>query len=620
MKLNYSIKQDSVNIPIIFAIITIVAFLPFTSMIFALKNDAFTGYFPPKFFMSESIHSGYFPLWNPYINYGLPQYGDMSSGFWSPITWLISSTIGYNAYTFTLEEALYIFLAGIGMFRLTRSFKIDKRISILSGVCYMCSGYIVGHLQHFNWISGAAFLPWCIAVYLNLYTKVTWSTVVNAGIFFLLFISSAHPGIIIGGIYFFIFLAFALFYNQYRKHTSLSAALKKTVFVNGVILFILILFCIGPIIGYSEIMPFISRGSKLISSNSIGTATTLQSWISVLFPLVTTKNESFFFTDISLRNCYFGLLFLIFFITAIINKKTNWQKFLFLIVIFFLLIGLDGEIKNIFYTLLPLLGYVRLNGELRIYAILSAILIAAIELNKYAKSKSNFYEKVFYSIAGVLIFALIYTLFNAHENKLFLFRLHELTLNRSVLKEFINKLTFIDTLFIQSVIQLIALVWLYRLRRKVPTGAWINIGIAEIMLAALLNIPFTGVGKESVQHIQNLLDKSPKGIPPPPLQPTDKNETMSSLVTKQVGDWSFYNKQIGSVEEVPYPIRLNSSINFFKSEYLKKCNSQNFIFFPQPHPGDTIKIVSFTPNSIEIETLSGSEQVCIIKENFYPYW
>ena len=81
MKLNYSIKQDSVNIPIIFAIITIVAFLPFTSMIFALKNDAFTGYFPPKFFMSESIHSGYFPLWNPYINYGLPQYGDMSSGF-----------------------------------------------------------------------------------------------------------------------------------------------------------------------------------------------------------------------------------------------------------------------------------------------------------------------------------------------------------------------------------------------------------------------------------------------------------------------------------------------------------------------------------------------------------
>ena len=183
---------------------------------------------------------------------------------------------------------------------------------------------------------------------------------------------------------------------------------------------------------------------------------------------------------------------------------------MFLIVIFFLLIGLDGEIKNIFYTLLPLLGYVRLNGELRIYAILSAILIAAIELNKYAKSKSNFYEKVFYSIAGVLIFALIYTLFNAHENKLFLFRLHELTLNRSVLKEFINKLTFIDTLFIQSVIQLIALVWLYRLRRKVPTGAWINIGIAEIMLAALLNIPFTGVGKESVQHIQNLLDKSRK--------------------------------------------------------------------------------------------------------------
>src|SRR5215212_6352370 len=99
-----------------FIVLLMIAFLPVSSFVFFLKNDAFSGYFPPKFFMSESIHAGTLPLWNPYINFGIPQYGDMSSGFWSPITWLISATVGYNAYSFTIEVLIYLFIAGIGMY------------------------------------------------------------------------------------------------------------------------------------------------------------------------------------------------------------------------------------------------------------------------------------------------------------------------------------------------------------------------------------------------------------------------------------------------------------------------------------------------------------------------
>ena len=96
-----------------FILLLFIAFLPVSSFLFFLKNDAFNGYFPPKFFMSESIHAGYMPLWNPYINFGIPQYADMSSGYWSPVTWLVASTIGYNAYTLTLEVLLYILIGGI---------------------------------------------------------------------------------------------------------------------------------------------------------------------------------------------------------------------------------------------------------------------------------------------------------------------------------------------------------------------------------------------------------------------------------------------------------------------------------------------------------------------------
>ena len=105
--------------------------------------------------MSESIHAGHLPLWNPYINFGIPQYGDMSSGYWSPITWLIASTLGYNAYTFTLEVLLYLLIGGIGMYKLTGSLQLNTHVRTIAAVAFMCCGYNVGHLQHFNWLSGA---------------------------------------------------------------------------------------------------------------------------------------------------------------------------------------------------------------------------------------------------------------------------------------------------------------------------------------------------------------------------------------------------------------------------------------------------------------------------------
>src|SRR6186997_2420368 len=121
-----------------FTLVLIVAFLPVTSFLFFMKNDAFYGYFPPKFFLSESIHAGYLPLWNPYINFGIPQYGDMSSGYWSPITWLIASTVGYNAYTLTIELLFYILIGGIGLYKLAGFWQLDNRVRAIAAIAFMC--------------------------------------------------------------------------------------------------------------------------------------------------------------------------------------------------------------------------------------------------------------------------------------------------------------------------------------------------------------------------------------------------------------------------------------------------------------------------------------------------
>ena len=351
-------NRVSLKIILFFIGVLFFAFLPVASFLFSLKNDAFTGYFPPKFFMSESIHAGYLPLWNPYINFGIPQYGDMSSGYWSPFTWLIAATVGYNAYTFTLEVLLYIFLGGIGMYTLTGIWQLDKRVRIIAGVAFMCCGYNIGHLQHFNWLSGAAFLPWCFWSYLLLLKKISAKNTLQAVLLFYLLVTSAHPGITIGAFYFF-FIVLIFYFFKNEELLSVKVRVKKWGYTHLILVILFLLLSAGMITGYLDIIPFFVRGEKISLADSLLNPTNLQSWASILLPFSIVKNDTFFNTDISMRNCYFSLSLLLFFILACFSKKNGWQKFLLTAGLLFTLLSAGGIFKTLAYKFIPLIGYVR---------------------------------------------------------------------------------------------------------------------------------------------------------------------------------------------------------------------------------------------------------------------
>ena len=306
--------------------IVFLAYLPISTFLFFLKNDAFTGYFPPKFFMSESLHSGFLPLWNPYINFGIPEYGDMSGGFWSPVTWLVASTIGYNAYSFTIETLCYILIGGIGFYQLLKLWIEDKNVRIIGAVAFICCGYNVGHLQHFNWLSGAAFLPWCLWSYILLLKNFSLRRILITTIFFYLLISSAHPGITISAFYF--FLAVMLFYF-FKNERKLPLIKRVFFFTRSHLIFLafLLLVSAGMIAGYLDILPHFVRGDKVSLQVSLLNPATFPSWISILLPFATVTNDAFFNTDITMRNSYFGLVLLVFFLLACFQKKNSLQKF-----------------------------------------------------------------------------------------------------------------------------------------------------------------------------------------------------------------------------------------------------------------------------------------------------
>ncbi len=607
-----------------FGLVLFIAYLPVSSFLFFLKNDAFTGYFPPKFFMSESIHSGHLPLWNPYINFGIPQYGDMSSGYWSPITWLIASTVGYNAYTFTMEALLYILLGGLGMYKLTGSLQLNVQVRTIAAVAFMCCGYNVGHLQHFNWLSGAAFLPWCFWAYHSMQHAPSLKNIVKAVLLFYMLAASAHPGITISAFYF--FLAYHIFFLFSNNQQRIGPKLKEAAKSHAVFIVLFLLLAAGMITGYADILPHFSRSEKVSLADSLLNPTTLQSWISVVFPFATVKNEVFFNTDISMRNSYFSITLLLFFLVGLMSKKTKLQNFLLATGLLFFLLSTGGIFKTVAYKIIPFIGYIRLNGEFRLFAIFPFIVFAAIELDKFITQQRPFYGPVkmlYYFIEIIVIGTVFFGLYKVFSSKESLFY-HFTTITAtqgfsSKLKALIGSISFYDTFWIQGLIQLF-LLWGIKWAMRYRLWSLVKkIVVIDMVIACLLNVPFTGAGKASVATIQSVIDKSPKGIPIPNLVAINQYDTLPTAEKEMIGDWSFYSKQPGVTKPAAYPILLKTTQEYFGNSnafHSPALNEKPFII-TEPSPS---KIVSFSPQKIVLLIKDSTGNSPVLQQNFYPHW
>lgn len=617
------------------------AYFPITSFIAGVKNDILTGYLPVRFFMSESLSEGYMPWWNPYVNFGIPQYADMSSGFWSPVTWVIAGTVGYNIYSITGELLIYILLGCWGMYKCGELFNWHKDVKLIAAISYLCCGYIVGHLQHLNWIAGAGFLPWCFWAYNQLFKSYSIKRLAVSVILFYLLISASHPGIIIGSIYFFTFYSVYLYFSTKKSSNSQTTIWN---FSKPIILQIIWLLLISSalIISYTEILPFITRGVKIASSTPVMNSTTIQSWLSFIFPLSTAKNNSFFCNDISLRNNYLGLALFIFLMIRIPGGK---RKSLFFLStgLFFLILSSNTFIYTYCIKFLPLLSYVRLNGEFRIFAIFLFIISAAGNLQEHQKIevKSSHFKRATF-LLGLFIFSVItwagFKIFLTRES-IFFTPISFMHLSPiPFLKTVAEKLSFYDALFFQGLIQLpmIFLISKYVILKK--SRCLLFIVIADLSIATLFNLPYTGAGTKSPRELQSLLNASPRGIPIPQLYPLSANSPGVSGINSVLGSWSFYNKQPGTIHQSAYPIEFKNEKETFQN-HIRFLKNKAFLFYSYNITDDSlqairknnlshfisavdenIELLAFSPTHILSKiTVSQPGYLVLLYQN-YPHW
>ena len=615
MHLNIMIKgEDKVKDYFLLLLLLIIAYLPASSFIFAIKNDFFTAYYPVRYFITESLNAGFFPIWNPYLNYGFPIYGDMSESYWNPGTWLIAGTVGYNAYSFTLEQFTYIFLGSIGMYRLSSLWLKERYIRLICAVSYLCCGFYIGNFQHFNWITGAGMLPICTYAYFSFLKEGKRIYLLLSIFLFSWLITSVHPGLIIGSIYF--FLGSTLFFFFQLKNDRKKIVIRAVSVSVGILV-----TCLGLIIGYLEIIPMCNRISPVDIYSQKSGAIYPSSWISFLVPFATNKPQSFYLNDIALRNCYFGIFLFCSSISAWFYQPSGIKKFLLWNGIIFMILSSSWAFSV--YKYLPLIQYVRLNAEFRLFSLFSLILAGGIHAEEMLKINSFGLTKILKGlrivILGSLIFAII-TIAFTHNSALFAdFNGKKLPV-KEIIKSFIHSISVYDGIIIQGLVQFLIAGWMIPLIYQQKYSRLFIVIAAEMIIATMLNLPYTGVGVTSPREIQSMIQKGKRGL----INPSMKNERqiLSEYYPTDfyIGNWAYYSKEIAVENEMYYPLILNETRNYFSLPERPILMGKPFAFFRSAKTGQKINLVTFNYSSFGFLTETTKMDTLVIKQNQIPGW
>jgi hypothetical protein len=605
-------------------VILLLAFLPVSTFYFGMKNDAFSDNFPNKFFFSEAIHSGFLPLWNPYLNFGFPIYADPGFAFWNPITWFFGAVIGYSAYTLTAEVLLYIYIAGVCMYRLCRYFNFTRAIAIAVASMYMCSGFFTGELQHINFLTAAAFLPFVLQQFLVLCKRPNYKNAALASIAYYFVFAGGHPAIPVGTIYFLLALIISLFI--FDKETRQNWKVLLQYHLLAVLIFILLyspaLYSIFSIINQY------GRREALHQLNETSYGFSPASYLSFLYPFATVKDAPFLTDDLSMRNVFFSLPAVAFVVCQLKNKNYIVRS-LFICAAFMLVLSSGGYIKGVLYSYLPLLSYIKTNGEFRVFSILSFCLIAGFALNELNINPPAIYFTYRRTIKILLLISLAIFFFGLIKSFSSLLHLFNLNIKAPVtaIKVFIDNLTFYNVLLISAAIGCV--ICLLLLAAKANTKKIVLIIIADLMINSIIYLPFTGVGTVTLSAIQSVYNTSEKGIIKPSLTPIKSIDTFSAEKTGLIGSSSFYNKKIGITKLTDYPSYFANTADYFKSDLPGVLNNLPYVFLKKninnyvnnfQRDEKALPVNFFSPQKISVTVDASQEDSLVLLQNYYKFW
>jgi hypothetical protein len=664
--LQFQVIGVPLSVWLFLSFICIIGYWPISFNIFSLKNDAYIYFLPCRYFVSDSIHAGYWPLWNPYFYMGFPIHGDMQAGMWNPIVLFISFFTRYNITILQYETLLYIILGGIGTYKLSGLFAVNKWAKLIAAVSYMFCGFILDTGQITVWTGSAAFIPFCFFYYTRILYQAdkSYLTPVKAAIAFYFLLTAGYPSYFIFTVYILCAATFCYYINAiYTKKIKYAELLHLS---KRVLLLIIIfsLVSLPALLSYLDYLPYYQRssGTSLIRANE--NPFDFFALISYFFPLSVTKDHYLLTTDYTARSAFIGIIPLLFLPLLFRIKRITAQQYFIgitIVVIFLFSLGDTTPVRAIFYDYFPLMKHFRHPASVRIFIALGLLLLSSSQIDFYNKNfkKNNYLKYTLFVFLSIISFVIIYYLFQSSLiNKLssFTSRFSETDDKRAFLKSLYDSIQFPDAIILEGIIEILFLILLIAFSLK---SSSLNIkrlcilSVLNVITLAQFSLPSTFVTKQSPAVINQIIRESPKTYPIP-----DLNETVAQNTTSEYNRYhidgcpAFFTKKLVLAKDELNPsftqslkdfdadtviskIVLNNPVCYLADTVVNYAR-KNYSYFPKNNNGvlftdsglqnvtkqsnDRILIKEFAPGSLQFETSTATERQFVLFQVYNDNW
>jgi uncharacterized membrane protein len=631
--LEFELCQVKIKIYLLLLIICIVGYWPVSLNLFALKNDATMYFLPYRYQISSAIRNWEFPFWSPYLYMGFPIHADMQSGAWNPVVLMISLFTTYNMSVLHFESLLYVFIAGIGMYKLLNEFGIENRIKFVIAVSYMFSGFITDSGQFIVWLASAAFIPFVFLYFYRILYQPAYLNAFKAAIALCMLFWAGYPSFLIYCCY---ILMAALIVRLFEIIRNKNFILLKNILLRQFVFVILFLLMSLPaLISFLEMLPYYSRGISLTLNRALTDPFSIKCTTSFFIPFNLSREDIGFGTDPTMRNTFTGIFSMAFFIFSFSRKMNSLRRFVFFIFIvtFLFTLGDATPLREFTYRFIPLMDYFRHPANMRLFSSICILFAAGLGMQDFFNNRTSSTRKKMMNIYVLLIIILssIIFFFWAYSGGSFnIASFPDDGFGRSNwrdgLKQLFYGISFPFTILIVGIFQILFVFSAMLLEKKNSFNRYFPaLIIINVMAIAQLSLPATFVSKVPPGAINSFIKKFPSGYPTdklkiPVMEDTSRHTLYDPLV---FGYESYYNKKIEIPTRITTPCILSSTDSFLNNPAEKKLISGHPVFHfrnMKMSESNSIEINEFRSNGFSISASADEPRQLDISQNYYKHW
>ncbi|MGC8866353.1 MAG: hypothetical protein ACP5O2_11610 [Bacteroidales bacterium] len=496
------------------------AYFPLLSGTSTLKWDALDCYLPWRWFVAHAWRSDIVPLWNPYQHLGYPIFADLRSVFCLE-PYVVAGLGGYSVRLLHLIFLFYLWLGGLGFYRLSGHVLTDYLVRALVAATYMLSGYFVGHGQELFGLTAGALMPWVLFYFIRLQQHKAPGDIFITSLLLVLLLTGGYQALSL--ILFYLLLI--LFLNQgighLRRHEG--AELRRLFLVNAGLLVLTIGALVVLLVAFVQGRPWVARMSGISLQEAWFMPFSPQSLLSLFTPFATVGQAEFWQTDTSMNNLYFGITLLCFLGTGLAIRGSSPLFRILMIfgaVCLLAAMGPYTPVREWLFRYMPLMNLFRMSAWFAWFALLAFILAAGRGLERFVSNPYPHLPGLVVACSLILmgLIAIIY-FYSDHVGSALHHMLAGGSMHQKTATSTLGQRFAFNALVQLAIMSGFALIILFSRRwpRLLPWGPAFLI-LFDLLLSVRLNFYGTVGSEFTISQVQAVLDRAPYQYPTPDLR------------------------------------------------------------------------------------------------------